>query len=134
MDNGKTNSIVYNSDTSKVSLFFKQFAKLKTVCTVHIKIKHHGKHKLEAKAKRNSAEDSWIETIGIDLSGRRAVEKLRKLAFDLENNASVHFERYTGLMEISRDFLKAAESLESDMAKSIKANKLVARDETPSNN
>jgi hypothetical protein len=133
LDNGKTNSIVYNSDTAKVSLFFKQFAKLKTVCSVHIKVKHHGKHKLEAKARRNSSEDKWIESIGIELSGKRAVEKLKKLAFEIEDKASVHFERYTGLMNISRDFLKAADSLESDMTKTLKASKLVSRDETPEN-
>lgn len=127
----KTNTVVYKSDLGKISLFFRQFAKIKTVCAVSIKFKAIGRERFETKAMRNrDAGDIYDESIGITFSGTRATEKLRKIAFKLEDKAEEYLNLYLLSMQHSRDLLAAADDLDKQIESGLKKKLIVSRNET----
>lgn len=127
-----TNSITHESEGVRVSIFWTQFAKVKTVCSATIRYKGYGKVKFDRIARRNrEAGDEYDERIGIEFSGRRAVESLKKKSIAIDKEADILFEKYHRMVKIGRALSNAAYDIEEKLNAGLSKNILVAREGAP---
>ena len=125
----KTNNLVCDAGDVRVSIFWKVFSQVNTVCTATIRYKGIGKKAFYKVAKRNrEAGDEYNEAIGIELSGRRVIKELKRKARSLDNQADKFLKEYFEYRKYSVSLSNAAYDLEEKLDKGLEKNTLVARE------